>query len=191
MSAPGSTATETIPDPPCLSTFKTRGGSGIMGAAFNGHDRSARINGVCTALPLLTALYLTRVGPPPATLSFLPPYPSCHVSPTHLSSWSYWLPFPPPSTYFLPRVPHPFHIRLSPKGEFAFPSSSHLPGCLPPSFILCSPLCHHTYHDPCPSCWPSCSSLKISSYSRWQCEKSSESRNAELAGPLSIPRNSY
>jgi hypothetical protein len=34
ISTPGSTTIKTIPDPPCLSTFKRRGGSEIMDAAF-------------------------------------------------------------------------------------------------------------------------------------------------------------
>jgi hypothetical protein len=34
ISAPGSTAIKVIPDPRCLSTFKQRGGSGIMDEAF-------------------------------------------------------------------------------------------------------------------------------------------------------------
>jgi hypothetical protein len=50
----------------------------------DGQDRSAQINDA-RAVPLLSAaLCLTRVGPPPATLFFLPPFPCCHVSSTHL-----------------------------------------------------------------------------------------------------------
>jgi hypothetical protein len=162
-----------------------------VGAASNGHDRSAQINDA-RAVPLLSAaLCLTRVGPPPITLFLLPPFPCSHVSSTHLSLWSSQLSFLPPSTHFLPRVPRPFHICSSPKGEFIFPSSPHLLECFPPRFIPCFSLCHFTYQAPRPPRWPSCPSLKISSYSRWQREKSSESRSAELAGPLSIPRSSY
>ena len=59
---------ENISDPPpAFLPLRRGGGSGIMGVAFNGHDRNARINGVRAALPLSTALYLTHVGPPPAT----------------------------------------------------------------------------------------------------------------------------
>jgi hypothetical protein len=47
-------------------------------------DRRAQINGA-RAVPLLSAaLCLTRVGPPPVTSFFLPPFPCCHVSFTHL-----------------------------------------------------------------------------------------------------------
>ena len=71
----------------------------------------------------------------PSTFPLLP----CVI---HLPSprWSSWLSFLPPSTHFLSRVPSPFPIRLSPKGEFVFLSSPHLPGCLPPWVILCHAL---------------------------------------------------
>jgi hypothetical protein len=172
----------------------------------DGQDRSAQINGARVVPLLSTALCLTSVDPPPVVLFSLPPFPCCRVSSIHLSLVVLVALLSPPSTHFLPRVPLPFHIRFSPKGEFVLPSSPHQPRCPPPWFIPCLPLCHHphsspllprapryhhTYHSPCPPRWPSCPSLKISSYSRWQREKSSGSRSAELAGPLSIPRSSY
>jgi hypothetical protein len=162
----------------------------------DGQDRSAQINGA-RAVPLLSAaLCLTRVGPPPATLFFLPPFPCCHVSSTHLLLGG-------------PRgSPFSHHPLISCRVYHALSTSVHHPktssfSCLlpiylddfrrgsppvPPSAItllLRAPI------TPRPPRWPSCPSLKISSYSRWQREKSSESRSAELAGPLSIPRSSY
>jgi hypothetical protein len=52
----------------------------------DGQDRSARINGARVAPFLSAASCLTSVGPPPVISFFLPPFPCCRVSSTHLSS---------------------------------------------------------------------------------------------------------
>ena len=204
ISAPGSTTVKSSSDPPRLSTFKRRGGGpGSHVQLSDGQNRSTQINGARVALPLLAIRCLTSVGPPPVISFFfcLSPAAMCH--PLTSPQWSSWPSFLPPSTPFSPRVPIPFHVGFSPKVPHILPTYlgvlRHGPSSATPLFhhhhfsppLPRAPRCRHTHHAPCPPHWPSCSSFKISCYSRWQSEKSSGSRNAELAGPLSIPRSSY
>jgi hypothetical protein len=174
----------------------------------DGQDRSAQINGARVVPLLSAALCLTSVGPPPVILFSLPPFPCCRVSSTHLSS-VVLVALLSPTIHSFPAAcpapfPHPFLTQRRVRSPVFSPStwmSSAMVHPLSPSLSSPSllatpstrppPRCHHTYHAPCPPRWPSCPSLKISSYSRWQREKSSGSRSAELAGPLSIPRSSY
>jgi hypothetical protein len=168
----------------------------------DGHDRGAQINGARAVPPFSAALCLTSVGPPPVISSFLPPFPYCRVSSIHPSSLV---------RVALPSSHHPLitchasrsfphqpltrrRVRFSrlppPLGVFRHGSSSVTPLTSRHSFHA-PPRRHHSYHTPYPPRWPPCPSLKLFSYSRWQREKSSVSRNAELAGPFSIPRSSY
>jgi hypothetical protein len=175
----------------------------------DGQDRSTQINDARVVPLLSAALYLASVGPPPVILFPLLPFPCCRVSSIHLSSvvlvallfstiHSFSAACPTP-------FPHPFLTQRQVRSPIFYPStwmSSAMvhplsPSLSSPSLLTTPSTCpppsqrHHTYHSPCPPRWPSCSSLKISSYSRWQRGKSSGSRSAELAGPLSIPRSSY
>jgi hypothetical protein len=166
----------------------------------DGHDRSAQINGARAAPLLSAALCLTSVGPPPVISLLLPPFPCCRVSSIHpllsgrVASPSFHHPLIPATHPVLSTsVSHP-------KASPFLPSSSHLPDCLPfHESSPVTPLCHHSHFSPSllpyttssPPRWPSCPSLKLFSCSRWQREKYSLSRDAELAGPLSIPRSSY
>jgi hypothetical protein len=166
----------------------------------DGQDRSAQINGARAAPLLSAARCLTSVGPPPVISFFLPPFPCCRVSSTYLSSLVRVLSFLSTIRSFPATRPVSFHISFSPEGESIF-SRLH------PVYLTVfrhesspvTPLCHHSHFSPSllpytmssPPRWPSCPSLKLFGCSRWQREKYSLSRDAELAGPLSIPRSSY
>jgi hypothetical protein len=85
----------------------------------DGHDRGAQINGARAAPPFSAALCLTSVGPSPVMSSPLPPFPCCRVSSIHLPSLVHVV-FPsshhPLVTCHVSRAP--FHVSLSPEGEF-------------------------------------------------------------------------
>jgi hypothetical protein len=196
---------KTIPDPPRLSTFKRRGGggSGIAYAAFR-RPRSRRPDQRRSCSPaLLSCPVLNQCGPSPVMSSPFPPFPCCRVSSIHLPSLVHVV---LPSSHHplvachvsrsFPRQPltrrrihfsrlPPFHLMSSamnhPPSSFSHLVTSSTPSNPTPPFLSCA-------HPPR---WPPCLSLKLFSYSRWQREKSSISRSAELAGPFSIPRSSY
>jgi hypothetical protein len=169
-----------------------------VGAAPNGHDRGAQINGSRAAPTFSAALSLTRMGPPSAVSSFCPPCPCCRVSPIHPSSLA---------RVAFPSSHHPliachasrfFHISFSPKGESVSPVfapstwlSSAMDHHLSPLSVITLASHHHSCHTPCPPRWPLCPSLKLFGCPRWQREKYPLSRDAELVWPLSIPRSSY
>jgi hypothetical protein len=164
----------------------------------DGHDRGAQIDGSRMAPTLSAVLSLTRMGPPSAMSSFCPPFPCCRVPLTHPSSLAR-VAFPSSHHPLIARhASRFFHISLSPEGEsvspvfapstWLSPSTGH--PLLPPSVVILTSR-HHSYHTPRPPRWPSRPSLKLFSCSRWQREKYSLSRDAELAGLLSIPRSSY
>jgi hypothetical protein len=100
------------------------------------------------------------------------------------------LPFCPSPTH--PATHLSFHISFPPRGSSILDALLHGLSSVTP---LCyhsrsspllprAPQCHRSFHTPCPS-------LKLVSCSRWQLEKSSPSRDAELAEPSPIPRSSY
>jgi hypothetical protein len=124
MSAPGSMAMETIPDPPPprLSTFKSRGGVRNCGCSFQ-RPQSQRPNQrhSCSPAPL-SCPELSQCGTSSRHITFRPPtFPCCHMSLIHPSSLTH---------VASPSVHHPliachaslsFHIRLSPEGESVSP----------------------------------------------------------------------
>jgi hypothetical protein len=170
----------------------------------DGHDRGAQINGARAAPTFSVARCLTSVGPPPVISSSLLPFPCSRVSSIHLLlSSPRGLTFFSPPTHPLPRVPLLSTSASHPLANSFLPSSSLSPDVFRrqlSSIILLSS-CHvfhaliarnhHPRHAPCSPRWPPCPSLKLFSCSRWQREKSSPSREAELAEPFSIPRSSY
>ena len=110
-----------IPDPPCLSAFKQGGGgSGIVGAAPNGHDRGIRINGSCAAPTFSAVLSLTRMGPPSTVSSFCPPCPCCRVSLIRTSPLARVV-FSSSHHPLISRHASHLHISFSPKGESVSP----------------------------------------------------------------------
>jgi hypothetical protein len=148
----------------------------------DGHDRGAQINGACAAPPSSTARCLASVGPPPIISSSLPLFPCFRVSSIHLSSLV---------RVVLPSSHHPLvpcHVFRS---FIRQPLTRRQVHYIPSSSLHVPPRRHHSYHTPCPPRWPPCPSLKLFSCSRWQHEKSSPSREAELAEPFSIPRRNY
>jgi hypothetical protein len=170
----------------------------------DGHDQGARINGARAAPPFSAAQCLTSVGPPLVISFFLPPFPCYHVSSIHLLlPGPHGLTFFSPPTRSLPCVPLLSTSASHPKASSLLPSSSLLLDvfCHESSSVILLSFCHsfhalitrhhHPRHAPCPPRWSPCPSLKVFSCSRWQCEKSSSSREAELAEPFSIPRSSY
>jgi hypothetical protein len=127
--------------------------------------------------------------------SSFPPFSCCRVSSIHLPShWSTWSSLLLIIHLLLAMCPAPFHVSLSPKGEFVI---SRLPSFLLRSFAMNHPLSpfshlatssmpsqfrpHHSIAVPHFPRWPPRPSFKLFSYSRWQRERSSISQNAELA----------
>jgi hypothetical protein len=162
----------------------------------DGHDRGAQIDGSRMAPTLSAALCLTSVGPPSCFVILSSAFPLLPRV-IHSSSSLVLVALLSPTIHsFAAACPVPFHISFSPKGE-SF--SRLLPiyldvlhGSSPVTpFVVTLTSRHHSYHTPRPPRWPSCPSLKLFSCSRWQREKYSLSRDAELAGLLSIPRSSY
>jgi hypothetical protein len=202
MSAPGSTAIKVRSDPPRLSTFKRRGGVLTSHVQLSdGQDRSTQINAQsCSPAPLSCPVF-NPCGPSSHHFTHpLPAIPCCHVTLICSSSLVRVASLSVHHPLIACHASPSFHISSRLKVvPFLLNALLHGPSSVTPlcyhshssPLLSCAPQCHYTYHAPCPPRWPSCPSLKISSYSRWQREKSSESRSAELAGPLSIPRSSY
>jgi hypothetical protein len=72
----GSTTRKVIPDPPCLSTFKRRGGDPESGTHLSdGCDWSARISDAHCIPEPSAFLRLTNVGLFPVVSSFVPSFP--------------------------------------------------------------------------------------------------------------------
>jgi hypothetical protein len=143
--------------------------------------------------PSQLLLCLTSVGPSPCLVISLSTFPllPCVTAPPSLTR-PHGLLFLASSIYHPPRV-------LVPPRQLPTKERAH---CLPTvsPVVLCTPRHshhalivrrHHSCHAPLPPSWPPCPSFKPFSYSRWQHERTSTSRGAELARSSSIPRSSY
>ena len=140
MSAPGSTAMETISDPPHLSTFKRKGGvrnqtSSFPRLRFQCSDQLRQGSHVLLSYPMLN-----QHGPSSCHFilpSAFPLLPCVIHSPLLFGPRG--SPFFPPSTHRLPRVLHLSTSVSHPKARSFLPSSPHLPRYLLPWIILCHP----------------------------------------------------
>jgi hypothetical protein len=85
---PGSTVLKDIPDPPCLSTFKPRGGGSGIGHAASQRPRSKHLDQWRSRDPiLLSCSVLNQCGPSPLLCHPpKPPFCYCHVSSVLLRS---------------------------------------------------------------------------------------------------------
>jgi hypothetical protein len=101
----------------------------------DGQDRSAQINGARVVPLPSAALCLTSVGPPPVVLFYLPPFPCCRVSSTHLSLVVLVALLSPITHSSLATHPLLSTSVSHPKASPFLLSSSHLPGCLLPRII--------------------------------------------------------
>jgi hypothetical protein len=174
-----------VPPPSFLPLSRGGGGPEFHMQLPDDHDRGAQINGACAAPPFSAVRCLTSVGPPPIISSSLPPFPCCRVSSIHPLSWSAWSYLLLTTHSFLATCPAPFHVSLSPKGEFIpsviLLSSRHI-------FHALIARHHHPRHVPHPPRWPPCLSPQSVCYSMWQHEESSISQSAELAGLFLDPK---
>jgi hypothetical protein len=203
MSAPGSTAMKTIPDPPRLSTFKRRGGVRNRRCSFRRPRSSSPDQRLRHGPDLLSCPVFNPHGPASRHVIFLPAFPLPPCVTVHLSlTLPDGLSLVSSSIYHSPRILfplcqpftklassiHPLSLHISLMTHVNPPHLSHLSS----SFVILLSSCHpfhalitrhhHSCHAPHPPRWPPCLSLKLFSCSRWQREKSSLSRDAELAG---------
>jgi hypothetical protein len=120
IGAPRSTTIKEILNPPCLSTFKRRGGPELGMQLSDGQDQCAWINDAWKIPSFSAALYLVIVGPflrYVTSLGNLSPVAMCHRSASPL--WPLWsLPHliihsPPKSSHLLSGVllPSPIVFR--------------------------------------------------------------------------------
>jgi hypothetical protein len=194
ISVPGSTVMKEIQDPPCLSTFKRRGG-------LRNQTRNSPMAKILTtesttlARPASSAaaLCLSAHGPLSHHITFQPPFSCRHVLSIYLS-FMVCVAFPPflSSTYHLPRVSFP--PRQPPPKRYPSHLFFHL---LRLSHFSMCPICNPSLS---PSSWPHhfvpvshllrCSphiSFELVGYSRWLHGRSSMSIKCRVGRAILNP----
>jgi hypothetical protein len=116
---------------------------------FDGHDRSAQIDGARAVPPLSVALCLTSGGPSSCHFIFPSafPLPPCVIH-SLLLFGPRGSPFFSPSTHCLPCAPFLSTSVSNPKARSFLPSSPHLPGIFRHGSSSVTPLRHHSHFSP-------------------------------------------